>query len=57
MEQCASQNMNAFMHYRNETRNIYQRCSFLGPPVLTSSQQTEKHCNTEASLRLDLLMI
>jgi len=56
MEQCASQNMNAFMHYRNETRNIYQKCSFLGPPILTSSQQTEKQCNTEASLRFDLLM-
>ena len=57
MEQRASQNMNAFMHYQNETRNIHQKCFCLGPPILTSSQQTEKQCNTEASLRLDLLMI
>jgi len=57
MEQRDSQNMNAFKHCRNETRNIYQKRSFLGLPIWTLSQQTEKQCNTEAFLRLDLLMI
>ena len=41
-------NMNVFIHYRNEKRNICDKRSFPGLPILKSSQQTEKQSNSDA---------